>query len=347
MEPDSRDLFLLDNRCIVIFNPSMQRKAFLSAGRACCRPHVQFLSVSVLLAVCVMFTGCSLSPLAKHATAFSTIACTVIDSSEDAYRAAIKLRQDEQVTAAVYNYDKDPTWNPETDMKPLLTPEQLSARIKVLDGLKSYAASLVELTGKPSDKDTKALDAAAAGAGANLKALKQTVATDLATVIPHAPVMSSAVANGVSAAVLALGEYLIAKRIKGSLPKVTQDMNENVVALCELLDSDIVVLRRQADVDYQQLLQDQDQFIRHQGTALNPIQHRDEVGKLIDIASKEKANDALLAKLQKALHTLALTHQALAAAAQGNNPESIQEQIAGLAAAGSELGAFYKSLPTK
>jgi hypothetical protein len=295
------------------------------------------------LAVCFLSNGCSLSPLAKHAVAFSTASGVVIDSSEDAYRAAIRLRHDEQVVAAVYVYDTNPSWSPYTDFKPLLTPEQLNARIKVLDGLKAYAASLVELT---SAKPSKDLNTAAAAVGTNLKALNQTVATDLSTAIPGVPVMSTATANGVSTAVLALGDYLIARKVKGSLPKVTQDMNQNVLTLCELLNNDIIVLRRQADVDYQTLATDEDQFIRHEGTALNPIQHRDEVGKLIDIAAQQKANDELLTKLQTALHTLALTHQALAAAAQGNNPESIQQKIADLEAAGQDLGDFYKSLPT-
>jgi hypothetical protein len=41
-----------------------------------------------------------------------------------------------------------------------------------------------------------------------------------------------------------------------------------------------------------------------------------------------------------------MTHQALAAPAQGNNPESISSKIAELAAAGHDLNVYYKSLPT-
>lgn len=74
------------------------------------------------LSVCSLVIGCSLSPLSKHTVAFSNATGTVIDNSEDAYRAAIKLRHDEQVAVAVYAYDKDPNWSPYKDMKPLLTP---------------------------------------------------------------------------------------------------------------------------------------------------------------------------------------------------------------------------------
>jgi hypothetical protein len=302
------------------------------------------LATTSVLALGILTVGCSLSPLAKHSAAFSTAATLVIDSSENAYRAANQLRQQEQVAAAVSDYDKNPRWSPYTDTKPLLTPEQLNARIAVLDGLKAYAASLVQITGSQSSKD---LNTAASGVGSNLKSLSSTVATDLKSSVPNAPVMTAEEANGVSTALRALGDYLIARKVKGSLPKVTQDMNANVKTLCELLNSDIVILRRQADVDYQTLITDQDQFIRHPATPLDPVEHRDEIGKLITWAAQQKANDDLLAKLQAALHTLALTHQALAAAAQGNDPESIKQKIADLEAAGQSLATYYSSLSSK
>ena len=89
-----------------------------------------------------------------------------------------------------------------------------------------------------------------------------------------------------------------------------------------------------------------DQSIRHEATAVTPYEHRQEIRNLIDLADQQKANDDLLAKLQTALHTLAMTHQALAAAVQGNNPESISQKIAELQAAGKDLSDYYKSLPT-
>lgn len=299
------------------------------------------LAATVTLALSVLTTGCSLTPLAKHTAAFSTATELVINGSEDSYRAANQLRQEEQVAAAVYDYDKNPQWSPYTDTKPLLSTAQLNARITILDGLKAYAASLVDITGSQSSKEE---NTAAAGVGSNLKSLSSTVAADLTTSIPNAPVMSAQEANGISTAVRALGDYLIARKVKGSLLKVTQEMNPIVRTLCELLNSDIVVLRRQADVDYQTLIEEQDQFIRH--TSLDPAEHREEIGKLITLADQQKANDNLLAKLQIALHTLDLTHQALAAAAQGNNPESIKQKIADLEAAGQSLSSFYSSLPT-
>jgi hypothetical protein len=283
-----------------------------------------------------------LSPLAKHAAAFSAATANVIDGSEDAYRVAMRLRLQEQADASVHAYDKDPTWSPYKDLTPLLTPAQLAARIKVLDGLKAYADTLVILTsGKPSTDQENAAE----GVGTNLQALNQTVATDLSTAIPNAPVITTAQANQLSTAILALGEYLTSRKVKSSLPKVTNEMNPNIQILCETLNSDIVILRRQADVDYQTQITQLDQSIRHEGTAVTPYEHRLEIRALIELADQQKANDELLVKLQTALHTLAMTHQALAAAVQGNNPESISQKIAELAAAGHDLNVYYKSLP--
>ena len=306
-----------------------------------CRTHTVALTTVAALALGLLATGC-LSPLAKHATTFSAATATVIDGSEDAYRAAVRLRLQEQAAASVYAYDKDLTWSPYKDLAPLLTPAQLDARIKVLDGLKAYADTLVGLTsGKPSPD----LENAAEGVGTNLQGLSQTVSTDLGTAIPNVPAMSTAQANQVSTAVLALGEYLISRKVKGALPKITQNMNPNIQALCELLNSDVTILRRQADIDYQSQITQLDQSIRHEGSAVSPYEHRQEIRSLIDLADQQKANDALLAKLQTALHTLAMTHQALAAAAQGNNPESISQKIAELQTAGHDLSTYYKSLP--
>jgi hypothetical protein len=304
----------------------------------------RFLASGAATLAALFITAC-LSPYAKHAQAFSTATNIVVDSSEDAYRGAIKLRRDEQITSAIFDYDKNQSWSPYSDPKPLLTPDQLQARIDVLDGLKAYAATLVELTSKPSGEEEAALESAAAGVGTNLQSLNQSVATVFSTTVPNAPVMSTSQSNAVSTAILGLADYLRAQKVKKALPKVTQDMNPHIQVLCKLLDDDIKVLRRQADVDYQTLLTQLDQSIRHEGDKNSPYERRQEVGTLVQIAEQQRANDELLAKLQSTLRSLALTHQALAAAAQGNNPESIQSKIADLAAAGHDLGTFYKSLP--
>lgn len=319
-------------------SPSVQKAAVFSPSSP---------PVFVCLLFCIPITGCSLTPLAKHTVAFSQASDIVVTHSKDAYRAANRLRQREQIAAAVYAYGKDPHWSPYNDIRPLLTSDQLDARIKVLDGLKSYADSLVQLTVKQSNSDSDALNTAAAGVGSNLKTLSQTVSTDLGTALPGVSALTTSQVNVISTAVLGLGEYLQRRKVKGALPEITKDMNPQVQILCNLLQADVKVLRRQADVDYTNLVETQNQFIQKEGSSLSPIQKRDEIGKLVGIATEQKANDDLLQKLQDAIAKLAETHGALAVAAQNDDSEALSQKIAELAAAGQELGNFYRSLPSE
>lgn len=315
----------------------MQRNRFANPSRDGRAVVARWLGSFGLTVGLLLAAGCGLPPLAKHTVAFNAATKVVIDRSEDAYTTANRLHHEVAVQEAVSSYG--PTWTPETPLKPLLTPEQLDARIKVLEALKAYAATLVDLT---SGKPPKDLTGSLSGVGTNLQGLNQTVSTDFA---PALPVMSTGAANGVSTAVLALAEYLIDSKTKQSLATVTAKMNPSITTLCELINSDVTVLRRQADVDYGNLITSENQLLLTQ-TGGDPFVRRDQIAKLIGLAEQKRANDLLLQKLQDALHTLDLTHQALADAAQNNNPESIKQKIADLEAAGQSLSTFYNSLPT-
>jgi hypothetical protein len=337
-------LFLFDKPWRSISYPSMQDT--LNEIEGSVRARVSCVaSVALALGLALLTTGCmvTLAPMAKHTAAFSQATTVIVDRSEDAYRSAIQLHRQEEIAKAVRAFNNDPSWNPYTALDhPLLTQEQLDARIKVLDALKVYAQSLVELT--DSKRQYAPLGTAAAAAGANLQSLSTAATPDLQKLFPGASAMTAGEANGMSTALAGLGALLINNEVHKALPKVTQDMNPNVQALCSLIDSDVKVLRRQADVDYQSLITDENQVILH--NQIDPALRRAEIGKMIEMAAQQQANDALLVKLQKAIVTLALTHQALAAAAQGNNPESIKEHVVDLVNAGQELGSYYKSLPS-
>jgi hypothetical protein len=66
--------------------------------------------------------------------------------------------------------------------------------------------------------------------------------------------------------------------------------------------------------------------------------------KLPALAREQSAADERLDNLEAAITKLALTHHALAADAQGNNPESLKQRLGELQAAGESLGKFYSSL---
>ena len=303
------------------------------AGR---RVFLRLLAPLTLSAGLLAAAGCAVPRMSKPAVAFNQATRTVIDGSEDAYGAANRLHHDVMIARAVADYDKNPQWSPYNDIKPLLTPDQFDARLKVLDGLKAYAATLVALT-TPKKKQNEALDAAAAGVGSNLQGVGATLSTSFGTVK-----LSDEASNGISTAVDALGLFLIDHTTQRSLKDVTQKMDPNITALCHLLDSDIVVLRRQADVDYQDMITGDDQLIRH--ATVDTFTHRAQVGRLIDLAAEQKANDQLLEKLQTAIQKLGTAHTALTEAVRSDHPESVKQAITELSAAGERLATFYKSL---
>jgi hypothetical protein len=293
-----------------------------------------------MLPLLLFFGGCSVPPLAKHTAEFSTATNAVVDSSENAYRAAVRLHDDEQISAAVQKYDTNQPWDPH-NIKHLIDARGLDTRTDILDGLKTYAQTLADVTnGGHSDS----LDASATSVGTNLQQMSAALNPD-ATATPTFAI-SPAQANAVSTALKALGDYLANKKVKSAVPKIIRDMDPKIEVLSNLLDSDITILRRQSANDYEQLLTQQDIFIRKFGSDLSPIERRAEIKKLGQMILRKEATDDMLRELQAAIKDLAETHHALAAAAQSKNNASLSERIAELLATADRLNHFYNSLPT-
>ena len=295
--------------------------------------------ISLVLPLLLSFAGCATSPLAKHTAEFATATNAVVDDSENAYRAAVRLHDDEQLSAAVQKYDTNQPWDPH-NIKHLIDARGLDARADILDGLKTYAQTLADLTSGQSDS----LDTTAKSIGATLQQMSAAVNPD-ATATPIFSITPGE-ANAASTALKALGDYLISKKVKSAVPKVIHDMDPNIEALSNLLDSDITILRRQSGNDYEQLLMQQDTFIRKSGAELSPIERRAEIKKLGQIILRKEATDDMLHQLQLTIKSLAETHHALAVAAQSNDNASLSERIAELKATADRLSHFYNSLPT-
>ena len=89
----------------------------------------------------------------------------------------------------------------------------------------------------------------------------------------------------------------------------------------------------------------QTDFVRNSPN-LGPEDKRNEIMKLPALVRQQRDADARLTALRGSIINLYLTHHALAAVAQGNNPVALKSRLADLEAAGSNLGTFYSSLPT-
>src|SRR5262252_1079025 len=120
-------------------------------------------ALRALCALVLLLTGCSLSPLARRTAAFSSATGQVVDNSENAYRAAVRLNDEAQASMLVARYDSPQPMDPHS-IRHLIDSKGLQTRTEVLDGLRTYAHTIADLASGVSSPN---LDAAAASVGTN------------------------------------------------------------------------------------------------------------------------------------------------------------------------------------
>ena len=320
--------------------------------------------LALTFSLCLSTTGC-LSSLAKHSAALSTATTPVVDQAATAYRTAQALHDLRVDYDAIPEFEAtQPVYNPR-NIQPLMSDKDIQVRLAVLEAFKCYVQSVVAITNGTNSKE---LDAAAQSVGDSLSAIGHSlapaiestlgIATAAASTIETTTTITSGnttaatsstspqIQNGISTAVNALGQFLVSRKIKKELPEKIKDMDPHVEALCKLLEQDIDTLQGQEQRDYNRIINQQTLFVR-QTTTLDPQQRREQIMTLPRIVRQQRASDQELAELRASLVRLALAHHALAAEAQGNNPESLKGKLADLEAAGDNLGKFYSSLPSQ
>ena len=336
---------------------------------------VRLRGPSLALALCLSLsaTGC-VSSLNKHATALSAATAPVVEEVTAAYKdaeTAYELSTDYDAIAA---FDvTQPVYNPRT-VKPLLSDKDIQARLAVLQAFQLYVKDLVAIT---KGTDSPALDTASASIGSNLSSIGNTLApsiegvlgitlvsdsttqttisttagttttTSTTTAPTPAPLISTGVQNGISVGLDALGQFLVNRTIEKELPQKVEAMDPNVEQLCKLLASDVSILQDMDHRGYDKVINQETLFLRENKDKIDPDLRRAEIMRLPQLARQQRADDEKLTALQAAILKLALTHHAFAAAAQGNNPESLTQKLSDLEAAGESLGKFYSSLPSQ
>jgi hypothetical protein len=124
-------------------------------------------------------------------------------------------------------------------------------------------------------------------------------------------------------------------------------MDPHIASLCDLLTSDINILRRQAKVDYGNLARQEWTFITLYKAKMSPVELHDEAEKLPTFHTDAETTDAKLADLEDAIGKLKAAHHDLMNAANGKDAETLKAKIADFETAGSNLGNFYQSLSGK
>lgn len=324
---------------------------------------------ALLFALCVSLSlaGCT-SQLNKHATALSVATAPVVDQATAAYRTAQAIHAQRVDYDAAADFDTTHVFVPGSiqDWPP---EKEIQIRLAILTGFQLYVKDLVQITG---GTDSPALDAASKSMGDGLTAVANNLAPSVETALgvpptpastttttvttttgsttstttstssTPAPLITEGMEKGISTAINALGQFLINRTIEKELPQQIEAMDPHVQALCELLAKDTDLLQDQEKRDSNDIIDKQTAFVRNSN--LDPEARRVEFMKLPEMARQQRANDEKFTELHAALLRLELTHHALAAAAQGNNPESLTQRLSDLSAAGESLGKFYSSL---
>jgi hypothetical protein len=314
--------------------------------------------MAAAMAFCLLASGC-MKPVAEHTAVVAAATAPVVDQAAAAYTAANKIHDMAENYDAVTVFEKpsppNPVYNPRT-VAPLLSQSQLELRLAVLKALQSYSQTLVSVSGTQSAE----LDAASKSLGNGLAAVGDTFlpagssapetetttangVTTTETVTTSTNAITPGEQNLLSTAINALGQYLVSKKIKEELPGVVEKMDPQVKLLCELLAKEIDTLASQETIDFNLVIDRQTLFLRTT-TTLDPEVRREQIMKLPELGRQQKQAAQQLKQLRAGLLKLELTHHALAAELQGNNPESIKQKFSDLGAAGGNLGKFYSSL---
>ena len=341
------------------------------AGCALFTRRISSIGIAAFATIGLVISGCAPATVNKHSVALEGAVAPVIDQAAAAYHnaeALYDIRQDYEAVAA-FN-DKQKVYNPR-DIQPLLSEKDIDARLAVLAALQTYAKTLVAIT---NDTESPQAESAAKDLGGNLTSLTNTLAPSMETLLgiaaqpasttettvttttanststttstssTPAPVVSPAIENGISTGVAALIRFLSDKKLKTELPGIIQKMDPTVQSLCDLLAKDVDILANQQKRDYNFIINKQTDFLLDPKTKINDQIRREQIMKLPEIVRQEHLGAEQLATLKDSLQRLAMIHHALAADAQGNNPESLTQKLDDLKAAGDSLGKFYSSL---
>lgn len=319
------------------------------------------LALCLPLALPLLLSGCA-SSLQPHVTALAAATAPVVDQASAAYRTAQAIHAESVDYDAAAAFDQSQVFIP-SSIQDWPAEKDIQVRLAVLEAFQLYVKDLGTITGST---DSSALDAASKSMGESLMNVANTLAPQVETA-PAAssasettttsstfgntstttssslpPLVSPGAAKAVSAAIDALGQFLVNRTIEKELPQQIEAMDPHVQSLCELLAKDIELIQEQEKIDSNDVIDKQTAFLR--AAKLDPEEARVEFMKLPDMARRQSANDQALTQLRAAIVNLEMTHHALAAAAQGNNPEGLAQRLKDLSAAGESLGKFYSSL---
>ena len=312
------------------------------------------LRAAIALAICLLTGGCAARmQVQTHTASVATALAPVVDQAVSAYEAANQIHQKRTDYEAVVDFDrKDVIYNPRI-IRPLISDRGIELRLAIFKGILVYVQGLVTIT---DDVESPALTAASESLGSSITSLandnpsesminKDSRTEPAVTAIP-APAEAASTANdALSTGMNALAQYLVSRKVRRELPSKIVEMDPYMQNLCKALSADIDTIHMIERRDFDYLINTRTLFLREHSKELSPYERRVEILALPELAREQHDADMLLDQLRASIFKIELTHHALAAEAQSNNPESLRGKMGDLLAAANNLGRFYSSLP--
>jgi hypothetical protein len=325
-------------------------------------------AIALVAWVCLASTGCVESTTPKHVTALANATAPVVDEATLTLHTAQSIHAASVDYQAAADFGKSGVFN-QSNIQEWPTEKEVQIRLAVLAAFQVYVKDLEAIN---NGTDSPALDAASKSLGNDLSNISNSLAptvenalgvtetpastttttsttttgstttTTTSSSSVAAPLISAGAEAGFATAIDALGKFLISRTIDKGLPQQVEAMDKPVQTLCATLANEMKLIQDQEKTDTGTVIDRQTDFLL--SGKLDDEERRTEFLKLPAIVRQQRVNDANFAALRAALLNLEMTHHALAAAVQGNNPQTFTQKLGDLAAAGESLGKFYSSI---
>jgi len=223
---------------------------------------------------------------------------------------------------------------------PFLNPEDVQARLLVLQGLQAYAAKLSALMG---NTQLAVFDQATVDLSASLKNVDdEFVKSKFLSTAPLSPTEIRIT----STAINAIGHWIIDAKREKAVKADIQEMNPVVTNIVALLARDFVVLRRNLATTYDEAVMAQKVFVKNNIATMDAATKRNEIKAIADLIIEANQADRAMALMQKSIADLGETHAQLATAFDKSSVK-LDQLLADLTVEGKRVKNFYDSLGSK
>lgn len=305
-------------------------------------------SFLIMIFVVVFFVGCASQHATERIIAFSEANKLAMQNIATAFDTVERKHYEMQVSRIVNDpesFQCDPS---KRTVGHFLSPDELQARLQVLEGLQKYSEKLAVIMG---NEQLDEFDERTRDFGENLTKINEDLVKK--NILSKATFKEGDI-KVFTTAVNAIGRWFIEYKRQKGIKESVKSMQPYIDKICTLLAEDIGSsssdtsmqpggLRDQLWRDYDDIIDRQCNFIEHGKGKLDPIQMRSEIKVMLALEVEQKQADATLKAIQQSLDTLRETHNKIEECF-GKNTIEIDSLLSDLITEGKRIKEYYDTL---